>query len=497
MKIDILGARAPATRTFPVAGVDAKAAEALRWERWVCLSAVVGVLVVAAMLFWYAHPLADDFARAYKGRAQGVISATINEHFSWTGRWASCILSYILASSFDLVRFYPVLLGINTALLAISVYALLQAAEIGDSRRERLALTSSALALYWAGMPHPGENIYWLTGSVDNLAGLAVSLLLMAGLLHCPMQGTSIPVARRGAGLGVVAMLATGFHELFALLLCIALTGGTLRAWLARDQRRWIWGACLVAAVAGFLAVYTAPGSAARQAEFPLAGNLGTTMRLMLQQGAANLVPWILDIRLFTGTALLLMLAPGALTSLGHSRNTGTARDVGIVALTWIVAVGAAFAAASWGIGMKLPPRTLDGIYLVFLTGWFWVLVMLTRLFAERKEPLIVATPLMRRVTVVIFVAAMLLTGNTRKALLDLRWAAPAYSAAMQRRWHALNAARDRGEQDAVLKPLPARPQSYASFELHEDPEYWENWGVAHYFGLRTVRIESKAEEPH
>lgn len=485
-------AKLPVARASAVAvDIDARA---IRWEKWLCVSAVTNVLVVAAILFWYAHPLADDFARAYKGRVQGVVPATIHEYFTWTGRWASTGLNYFLTSSFDLVRFYPLLLVINPALLAGSVYMLLRAAEVGATSRQRLALTAAALALYWVGMPHPGETIYWLTGSTDNLAGLALSLLLLAGLLRCRARTKRISVAA-SAGLSLLAVLATGFHELFGLLLCIVLAGGTLKAWLARDPRRQMWTACLVAALVGFLVVSAAPGNAARRADFPLAANLGVTLRLTVKQGTSNIILWVLDIRLLTGTALLLMLAPRALIGRRQSCNS-TARDVVIVALTWVTAVGAAFAAVSWAIGMNMPTRTLDGVYLIFLTGWFWVLVMLTRQYVERKGVLLVATPLMCRVVVAIFVAAMLLTGNTWKALRDLRWAAPTYSEAMHDRWRSLDAAVTRGERDVVVEPLPARPQSYISFfELREDPEYWENWSVAHYFGLHTVRLAGNANE--
>jgi len=487
-------AKLPVARASAVAvDIDARA---IRWEKWLCVSAVTNVLVVAAILFWYAHPLADDFARAYKGRVQGVVPATIHEYFTWTGRWASTGLNYFLTSSFDLVRFYPLLLVINPALLAGSVYMLLRAAEVGATSCQRLALTAAALALYWVGMPHPGETIYWLTGSVDNLAGLALSLLLLAGLLRCRARTKRISVAA-SAGLSLLAVLATGFHELFGLLLCIVLAGGTLKAWLAREPRRWLWTICLIAALAGFLVVYVAPGNEARRAEFTDAANLGVALRLTVKQGTSNLVRWFFDIRLLTGTALLLILAPRALTGRQQPRH-GTARAVLIVALTWITAVGAAFAGASWATGMNMQLRTLNGVYLIFLTGWFWLLVMLTRRFAGREEPLPVAPPLPRRVTVAIFVAAMFLTGNTWKALQDLHGAAPAYSEAMHDRWQSLNAARSRGEQDAVVEPLPGRPRSYISisyFELREDPEHWENWSVAHYFGLHTVRLAGNAND--
>jgi Family of unknown function (DUF6056) len=467
---------------------------ALRWEKWLCVTAVTGVIVVAATLFLYAHPLADDFARAYKGRVYGVVPATIHEYFTWTGRWSASGLNYFLTSSFDLVRIYPLLLIITPALLGGSVYVLLWAAEIGSARFQRLALTAAALALYWVGMPHPGETVYWLTGSGDNLTGLSLSLLLLAGLLRYRPRTIRISFAV-GAVFGLLAVLATGFHELFSLLLCIMLAGGTLKAWLARDPRRWMWTACLAAALIGFVVVFTAPGNFVRRANFPFAGKLGVTLLLTVRQARFNVIRWVFDMRLLTGTALLLMLVPRALTRQRHSPNA-TTRDLVIVALTWITAMGAAFAAPSWATGMKMPPRTLNGIYLVFLTGWFWVLVMLTRHFAGQEELMPVATPLMRRMVVAIFVAAMLLTGNTWRALSDLRGVAPAYSKAMHNRWRSLQAARAHGELDAVVEPLPKRPKSYIRyFELREDPEYWENWSVAHYFGLRTVRLASDTNE--
>jgi len=469
-------------------------ARTLFWEKWICISAVTGVLAVAVVLFRYAHPLADDFARGYKGRVQGIIPATIYEYFTWTGRWAACGLSYFLTTSFDIVRFYPLLLMIIPAVQAVAVYLLLQASEIGVTRRQRVALTAAALAVYWAGLPDPADNFYWLTGSVDNVAGLVISLLLLAGLIGFRARTPFLSVAA-GIGLSLLAVLATGFHEVFGLILCTVLAGGTLRAWLAGDPRRWLWTVCLAAALIGFLVVYSAPGNVLRRAEFPFAANLGVTLRLTVKHGVSNVVLWVLDIRLLAATILLLILVPQSLIERRPPRSVAS-RDVVVAVLTWIMSIFAAFAAVSWAIGMNIPSRTLDGIYFIFLTGWFWVLVMLTRQFAERDEPLLVAAPLLRRIAVAIFVVAMLLTGNTRQALRDLGGAAPAYSAAMDNRYRSLTAAAAKGEQDAVVEPLPEKPKSFIRyFELRENPDYWENWSVAHYFGLKTVRMSGKSDK--
>jgi hypothetical protein len=469
-------------------------ADGVVWERRWCLVAECGVLTVALTLFYFAQPLADDFARGYKGRVQGVVPATVHEYYTWTGRWAGSGFNYFLTSSFDLVWAYPLLLLITPALLAVSVYALLHAAGIGESVRQRLALTASSLALYWAGMPHPGESVYWLTGSGENLAGLALCLLLIAGLLrHRPRR--NVTTWATGDGLCGLAVLATGFHELFALLLCILLAGGTLVLWLTKDPRRWLCACCLLAAFAGFLVVYAAPGNAVRRADFPLAADLSTTLRLTVTQGVSNAVPWVLDVRLLGATALVLLLAPAAITATPATRAVG-GRETAIVAGTWLCAIAAAFAAASWAIGMEMPWRTLNGVYLIFLLGWFWLLVMLTRQLSRRDPPLLAATPLMRRIAVGLFVLSMLLTGNTWQGVRDLRRSAPEYRLTLRNRWQSLEVAAKRGEQDVLVEPLHVRPQSYITyFELRDDPAYWENWSVAHYFGLRTVALRPQRDD--
>ncbi|HEY8559756.1 MAG TPA: DUF6056 family protein [Pyrinomonadaceae bacterium] len=426
---------------------------------------------------------------------QGIVPATIHEYYTWTGRWGAAGLNYLLTSSFDLVGFYTPLLLIIPFLLATSVFLLLRAARIGATRTRSFALAAAAAALYWNGMPDPGETVYWLTGSVDNLTGFVLSFALLAALLRFDVSGT-VSRAAASAALFLLAFLATGFHEVFGLVLCAALASGSLQQWLARRSNRWIWTGCLAAALIGFLVVYAAPGNEVRRADFPFAGNLEVTVRLALGQSFSSIFMWISDIRLLTGTLLLLMLMPRDLTA----SNDGIglpARNVVITGITGIAAVGGAFTAVSWAIGMSMAPRTLNGIYLVFLVGLFWVIVLSARCFPAAAA-ISAARPAARWALTVLFVGGMMLSGNTRKAIVDLSVAAPVYRAAMQERWRSLAAASDRGERAAVGRSLPARPKCFIKyFELSEDPEFWVNWGVAHYFGLASVKLSAAEAEPN
>jgi hypothetical protein len=99
----------------------------------------------------------------------------------------------------------------------------------------------------------------------------------------------------------------------------------------------------------------------------------------------------------------------------------------------------------------------------------------------------------MRRIAALLFAVSMLLTGNTWQGIRDLPHSAPAYRQELVNRWRLLEVAARRGEQDVFVEPLHVRPRSYIRyFEIREDPRYWENWSVAHYFGLRTVALRPK-----
>jgi hypothetical protein len=460
------------------------------WERAAWLIAVGGVLAIAFALVWFAEPLADDFARGYKGQVQGVLASTVLEYEIWTGRWAAVFLNYFLTSSFDLVTAYPYLLLINPGMLTLAVYCVLDAGRVGDGVWQRAGLTASVLALYWAGMPHPGETLYWLTGGSDNLTGLVLALFLIAGLLRTLSDSTPRQWVFAGA-LSVLAVVTVAFHELFGLLLCILLAGATLVLW-RRDDDRWrITALCLIAAFTSFLVVYAAPGNAVRRAGFPDAGDVLVTLRLTLKQGLRSGIEWVLDIRLLSATALFLMLGRDVLPGVSRPRALNR-RDVGILASVWIVTLLAGFGAASWAIGMEMPERTRNGLYLLFLLGWFWLCVVLLRALGGRQPPLFVATRFMRRIALGLFAAALLLTGNTWVGVEDLRGAAPNYHRALQARWSALGDAERLGAYEMRVPPLAIRPRSYiAYFEVREDPEYWENWSVAHYFGLSRVMLDS------
>src|SRR5262249_9499405 len=141
-------------------------------------------------------------------------------------------------------------------------------------------ITFAFFTLLWAGMPSPGQGIYWVTGGVENLLSIALMLLLLAGLLRAANHASALRQVTLTCSLAILAFVATGFHEMYSCLFCFVLLIGTVIAFLHHLQNRWQWALILAAAVLGILFVVAAPGNYLRSQHFPLRHDVARTVRI-------------------------------------------------------------------------------------------------------------------------------------------------------------------------------------------------------------------------
>ena len=162
--------------------------------------------------------------------------------------------------------------------------------------------------------------------------------------------------------------------------------------WIETDSRRWTWSLCLVAAVVGFLIVYMAPGNEARRSHFAQAGSVDTTLRLAARHGVPTVAQCVFDVRLISATVVLLMLQ----SLNGSAGKVPRLSKVLIVVLTANFTTAAALLGGYWAAGIELPDRTLGGIYMGFLVGWFAIVIQAAGRLAADLRALRFSTPLAR-----------------------------------------------------------------------------------------------------
>lgn len=467
--------------------------------------AILTTLVVAAALTWYAHPNGDDFCVGVDVRELGWAGCVERSYRLEGGRWAGYAITCGLKRIAPLSAQYPLgpLAMLGLCLLATR-FLLGSILPLRGDRRTAWLLTVVFVALYWAGLPHPGETFYWLDSAQPYLLSVLLGMLLVGALLRLDAE----PSPRRGlvlAGLALLGAFVVGLHEIVGLALVGVLAAGVLVAWLEGDRRRRAWAVVLAGAVLSFAVVAVAPGNeirarGAQPSDRSLVGALVAALRMGLQildvptaRGTATgshgpPLGWVLDPRLLAATCLFASsarvrrLRPAWL-------ERAPALWQALIPLVWIGILAGSFLAGGWALGRGLPFRVMNALYLVFLLGWFLTVVAYTRWAGSEARP--PSAPALRTASALVLALGLLFSTNLKLGVRDLAkgWA-QAYDRQMTWRYQeaARLAALDGG--DLVVPEIVPWPQSYYRNEIHEDPDALKNRCVADYLGLDSIRLQ-------
>ena len=468
--------------------------------------AAAATLAVAFALVFFAHPMSDDLCNGVPLRELGVLGATRHEYLHWGGRWGSLFAAVVFMSAFDVTEAYPLAIGaiFVTGILALGLLAS-SFPPLRGQPRLAWALALALAALYWAGMPHPGESVYWLEGAWVYSFNVSLAMLVVAGLLRLPRA----PSAARGAaaaGLALLGFALAVFHELPALALLAVLGSGAAVALRAGDTRWRAWAAVGAAVSAGLASIVLAPGNETRQGYFSEAGSVARTLVATLRMwvrvldapvgrgdpvGGLAPLGWVADPRLLAAT-VLFACAPSvrALRADWLLREPWLWR-LGVPAVCLAILTGS-FLAGGWGLGRTLPLRAFNHLYLVFLLGWFlsafaWVLPQSA---ADGRPP---GAAYLRVVGAAILALGLLVSTNVKQGVRDLATGrAASFDRAMARRYEEARRVQREGGSELVWQPIERWPSSYARFDVGDiSPEL--RACVARYFGVGSIRVAEPA----
>jgi len=471
-------------------------------------AAAAATLAVAFALLVHAHPMSDDLCNGVPLRELGVLGATRHEYLSWGGRWGSLFAAVVFLSLVDVTRAYP--LGIG-AIFVTQILALgFLVSSLPPLRgRTRLAWGLALLlaALYWSGMPHPGESVYWLEGAWVYSFNVSLALVVVAGLLRLP----AAPSPARGAAAAGLALMAFGiavFHELPALALLAVLSAGALVALRARDSRWRAWAAVAAAVLAGLASIVLAPGNAARQSHFQEGGNvvqaLVAALRMWIRvldapvgrgDPLGSLMPlgWLADPRLLAATVLFVCAPSIRSLRAGWLEREPWLWRLGVPALGLGILTGS-FLVGGWGLGRTLPLRAFNYLYLVFLLGWFVTAFAWMQPHAAAGGPPAGAGYL-RVVCAAILALGLLVSTNVKQGVRDLATGrAASFDRAMALRYEEARRVQRDGGSELVWQPIDPWPSSYVRFDVGDiSPELREC--LARYFGVGSVRVAEPARQ--
>lgn len=479
----------------------------MQFTKWLLVSTILFVGALSLGFTFFAVPLADDFCRAaWPEQWQAALEKAQHAHLTWTGRWAAVLIYALVFPHIPMTSAaYPLLLTQSGVIWFAIFYISLHIFYGKSLPAARKAIYSIILcAVYWTGMPHPGDTWYWLTGTVE----WQVPMLLFA-LAMLVLTGSRIsfggPLERLvttliGAALG---FLVTGFNELCGLLLLGTLTVGTFLAFIRRrpDMAAIYLFAAIVAA-AGFMITVGAPGNTLRIAsDFPNSHDPIFAIRALIVPGLNSPVEWLGDARLLALSLLLLtsrtfVNEQPAWTKWKLPLPSPLSSMTAFVPLVGFTAVTAGVLAVAYAQGSNLPPRALNTLYAVLLIGWIAALIPLGQILRNdisRQSEFVRGANMF---AAIIFPITLLIAPNTLRAAFDLP--------DVVSHWHPSVISRDAeirqllldGNQDITVEPLAPLPKLYlgGSGDITSDPADWRNGCVAKYYGARSITI--RASDP-
>lgn len=459
-------------------------------------AAVILTLLLSVFFIFPATPIADDFWRALRPAQRGWWRYMWEDmYLKWTGRWSGIGLASAVHPRVDLLRDYAILLSLLYLVHVAAAYAFCRMLlRETASRRACLLLGLALWAIIWAGLPAPGETVYWISGGIDYQLSTSLAVIFLAWLTS-PSAAAGWRTTARTLGLCALALVATGMHEMIAAMLVVVVGIGTAIAWKARHPQRIVWTVVCLATLIGALIAILAPGNAVRGTRFENGGNLVAAIRITIIVFLKHVPAWACDPKLLAASVALLAwprhmaLRPRWL-ELG-ARIPGGWAPLWLLTLPVILCL--AIAGSAWGMGAQPNGRALDQLWTVFVFGWFTGVFAISReLVPQEHWCTAEGGRMLRAFACVVLAVALVFTGNTRRGLDDLqdgligpwRRAYFAWSAAARE-------AHERGETDLVVKPRPVVPRLYYSAsDPTTDPTHFANRFFAEYHGLKTIRVE-------
>ncbi|GAB3574912.1 DUF6056 family protein [Hymenobacter daeguensis] len=339
----------------------------------------VGLLLVAlpfVALSFFNHPALDDLLDAVTVKQLGFWAAQKYFYLGHTGRYTTTVL---LALANPLVythletHWWPVALGFMLGTLLVLRLGLGALLRVSGGAAWRGA--GLLLGLWLAYAPGQAEGLYWFTGAYTYVATAWLLLLWPVAYARYvaarPRNGARLGWAAGMAGLTVAV---AGTTEPVALPFLLALLVGALLSWW---RSRSLGLAALAGlALLGCVVSFAAPGNFVRMSSMGESFGVMKTLLYSVATAAYLLLTWAGNPVLLALSALLLP----TLMRLARRRDVLLVRLLGQVP-TWALAVflslllAAANCPAFYASGTGLPLRARTALYLLFVPGWFGLLL--------------------------------------------------------------------------------------------------------------------------
>lgn len=464
----------------------------------------VAVLLLLLLPFLYisqyAHPIADDFTYAVKGRTYGVLDNLAGEYLNWNGRYFSNLLVILNPLNSFGISGYQIIPVMMIVFLFLSFLWFIRVSlrEL-FSRNEKIAISLLMTLIYLNGMPDLAEGIYWYTGAVTYMTGnigvlLFVGLLIKLIRLNYFLKNRVVHIA----ALILLQFLITGLNEIHMISLWILLGLFMYIHLIDKKRHNRTFLLLLILSVGFSMLVILSPGNEVRAGHFTGNHRLFYSFYMSLAQTGRFFIEWCFSLPLIFASILFYYLNRSLISKSAIFTASCHLKPWQSSLILFLVIFTGAFP-AYWGTGILGQHRTMNVSYLLFLVIWFininvWINWFKTKQWQVIRIVQQFLSPVVKMSCSVSFIAALglflslALTGNSYSVSSDLlSGRAKDFDRQMLGRYEALKSVQD----TIYMAPVADPPKSIFVMDISETPSDWVNQGYLLYFDCKdkTIRL--------
>ncbi|MGP8217723.1 MAG: DUF6056 family protein [Bacteroidia bacterium] len=439
------------------------------------------LLIPYIILCYFAQPIADDLTYTVKTLHRGYLPAQLQDYFFWNGRYASNVLVLANPLIWGSLTCYRLAALALILLTPLSFYFFLSA-WLGKSLspRQKLLGALAFSALYFCIMPDLSEGIYWFTGSVTYQFGNIVAITYI-GLATLYVQKRYIINGIFHASLCFLMLLiAIGFNEVLTLMLIV---GHFIIYPLFRKdaELRPILAWMCVFSLLFSLIMILAPGNVQRGGYFT--GNYQIIHPLWMSalQVIRFFAKWVSSPALLLASLLFIPIGQKLYKESPIFRKLAALKLWQAFAILCIIIFLCVFP-PYWGTGILGQHRTLNTACFFFIIAWFLFIFIAFKQYDFR-----LTTAHLRLITF-LFIACLLLTGNSGRALIDLgNGKVSRFANEMDDRMTVLETAQKQQAKTVSLPTIQDRPSGIFVIDISDNPNNGINKSYAEYYGIEKV----------
>lgn len=464
---------------------------------------VLFVLLIVAiipffLLTFYAHPSADDFSYAAAYRTGDFWGYVTGDYLTWKGRYFAIFVTVLFHQSGDMIANYKYPLLINLTFIFLAFYYLARSIfEEQASFRQTLFCTLALAVFYIITLPKVSAALYWADGGFQYQVGSVFFLLALAAVLRLYRTVEGSFITTLASMLFIFA--AIGSTEIFMISLSTLVGLIFLYKFFILKENRLAWSLVLfVTAISSALLVF-APGNTVRMG---LASEdskqFWFSIGRSLFHGGEALINWMSQPALWFLTILFIPVALYLIYIKGIRKDACWTRFLLILGLL-LGQIWVSFFATWWAAATPAPWRTLNVIYLLFLVGWFILVLELVAVLTKNRKLIYIdrvfAIPSRLLIIVSLISLVTLLIGKShiRDAYNDLFVGAPIYDQFMKNRYAYIRLQKSKagqGRPTVSVKMNRNPPRLLIYTDISRDRSDWRNSSYATYFGLSSIVTE-------